>query len=164
MNASFTAEVKVRWFMCEHKIGFALANLASLVRISETCTGDWRSTVYKAILLLPRRKDLSHRAFMEYWVKHNQPLARKVPGVARFEWFEALISPDGEPPVDGVVELWFDSLQDVQTAIQSPEAKEAEADLVNFVDYSRYTVFLTKVGGDQDGATASPPHLSANPS
>lgn len=103
--------------------------------------------MYKAILLLPRRKDLSHRAFMDYWLEHNQPLARAVPGVVRFEWFEALIAPEGEPPFDGVVEMWFETLADVQEAIQSPEAKKAEEDLVNFVDYSGYTVFLTRVPG-----------------
>ncbi len=101
--------------------------------------------MYKAVLLLPRRKDLTHQSFMKYWLEHNQPLARAVPGVARFEWFEALVAPEGEPPFDGVVEMWFETLADVQKAIQSPEAKKAEEDLVNFVDYSRYTVFLTRV-------------------
>lgn len=101
--------------------------------------------MYKAILLLPRRKDLTHRAFMEYWIEQNQPLARAVPGIVRFEWFEALIAPEGEPPFDGVVEMWFKSLTDVQEAIQSPQARKAEEDLVNFVDYSAYTVFLARV-------------------
>jgi len=82
---------------------------------------------------------------MGYWIEHNQPLARAVPGVKRFEWFEALVAPEGEPPFDGVVEMWFETLADVQTAIQSPEAKKAEEDLVNFVDFSRYTVFLTRI-------------------
>lgn len=112
--------------------------------------------VYKAILLLPRRKDLSHRAFMEYWMKHNRPLAEKVPGVAKFQCFEALVSPEGEPPFDGVVEMWFESLQDVQTAVQSEEAKAAERDLVNFVDYSRYTVFLAKEGAPPTEAGTDP--------
>lgn len=112
--------------------------------------------MYKAILLLPRRKDLSHKAFMEYWLKHNRPLAEKVPGVAKFQCFEALVSPEGEPPFDGVVEMWFESLQDVQTAVQSEEAKAAERDLVNFVDYSRYTVFLAQEGPPPPQANKDP--------
>ena len=49
---------------------------------------------------------------------------------------------------DGILELWWDTLDDVVAAFSSPEATQASAELAEdearFIDLSRSKVFLTE--------------------
>ena len=40
----------------------------------------------------------------------------------------------GEPPYDGIAELWFDSVDAFQAALASPEGQATLADVPNFLE------------------------------
>lgn len=61
--------------------------------------------MFKAIILLSRRDDMTHDEFTTWWFDEHAPLAAQLPGVRRIV-FNACTPNDD---VDGVSELWFDS-------------------------------------------------------
>jgi uncharacterized protein (TIGR02118 family) len=61
--------------------------------------------VFKAIILLARRDDMTHDEFTRWWFDEHAPLAAQLPGVRKIV-FNACTPHD---EVDGVSELWFDS-------------------------------------------------------
>src|SRR5215470_12117675 len=95
------------------------------------------------VLLLHRRADLSVDEFRRYWHQPHQPLLERLPGLRRLVLNDVLPGPDGaEPECDGISEDWFDSLEALQAAFASPEAQAVTADVVNFLDLSRFQVLM----------------------
>jgi uncharacterized protein (TIGR02118 family) len=55
------------------------------------------------------------------------------------------VSGDGERhDYDGVAELWFDDLEALQSARQSPEWKASTEDEGNFIDHGRVAYFVSE--------------------
>jgi uncharacterized protein (TIGR02118 family) len=72
-------------------------------------------------------------AFEDYYANTHLPLAAKMRGVQKFEASRVVGTPDGgEPPYYRMAELWFDSQEDLQATISSPEGQETVADIPNF--------------------------------
>jgi uncharacterized protein (TIGR02118 family) len=95
----------------------------------------------KIVLLLHRRPDLSVEDFRRHWHEVHRPLLERLPGLRRLVLNDVLPGPDGAPaPCDGIAEDWFDSVEAMQAAFASPEAQAVNADVVNFVDMSRFQV------------------------
>ncbi len=92
----------------------------------------------KVMLVMHRRSDMSREEFSEYWRGTHASIAKEWPGVRRY--FQDHVLPElplGEPPCDGIAELWFDSQEALQTALGSPEGQRTMADLANFADTER---------------------------
>jgi uncharacterized protein (TIGR02118 family) len=99
----------------------------------------------KAVFLLPRRKDLSREEFVRFWRDTHVALVRALPGLRRCLFSEVVSAPSGEElPCDAMVELWWDDLPAVRTAIDSNEARACEESLAHFVDLPRWQVFLAR--------------------
>ena len=97
----------------------------------------------KVILLLHRRADLSHDEFRQYWHALHRPLVERLPGLRRLVLNDVLPSPGGIPSAcDGIAEDWFDSVESMQAAFASPEAQAVTADVVNFLDLSRFQMLM----------------------
>lgn len=83
--------------------------------------------MFKAIILLTRRSDMSHEEFVRWWLDDHVPLASDLPHVRRVilnvvdEGFD-------EAGVDGVSELWFDSRADFEAANASEVGTAMAAD------------------------------------
>jgi uncharacterized protein (TIGR02118 family) len=72
-------------------------------------------------------------AFEDYYANTHLPLAAKMQGVQKFEASRVLGTPDGgEPPYYRLAELWFDSQEDLQATMSSPEGQATVADIPNF--------------------------------
>jgi len=72
-------------------------------------------------------------AFEEYYASTHMPIAARMSGVSRFEASRALPAPDGTPaPFYRVAELWFDSAEQMQATMGSPEGRATSADIANF--------------------------------
>lgn len=82
--------------------------------------------MFKAMILLKRRDDMSPAQFADWWLGAHAPLARALPGLrgARFN----LVEGDGSGPVDGVSELWFDSREAFDAAYATEHGKRVAAD------------------------------------
>jgi uncharacterized protein (TIGR02118 family) len=72
-------------------------------------------------------------AFDRYYAETHIPLVHKIPGLRRFEAGKVLGTPDGSPaPYYHVAELTFDSSEDLEAALGSPEGQAAAADVAVF--------------------------------
>lgn len=103
----------------------------------------------KITILLTRRSDLTHDEFIEYWTQKHTPLLSQLPNdevtVSRY----VQLQPTGDSipgvataPVDGVAELWVDSVSDAEAWFTSPTYQTVVAeDEANFLDRSQ-TQFL----------------------
>ncbi len=72
-------------------------------------------------------------AFEDHYANKHLPLAAKMPNVRRFEASRVVATPDGsEPPYYRIAELWFDSHEDLQGSMSSPEGQATVADIGSF--------------------------------
>lgn len=89
----------------------------------------------KVIGMVRKRADMTHAEFKDYWLNQHSRLERASLGtnpvrriVANF-WTANLID---EAPCDGMVELYYDSIEDMQAVWGSGHDDEMRADEANF--------------------------------
>ena len=72
-------------------------------------------------------------AFEEYYADNYLPLVEKIPNLRQFEAGKVIATPDGsEPPYYRIAELWFESVEQLQSSLGSSEGQAATEDLQNF--------------------------------
>ncbi len=72
-------------------------------------------------------------AFEKYYAETHMPIASKIEGVERVEISKVAGTPDGsEPSQYRMAELYFNSMQDLQANMGSPEGQAAVNDIPNF--------------------------------
>ncbi len=72
-------------------------------------------------------------AFDQHYADTHVGLAQKIPNLQRFEAGKVLGTPDGaEPPYYFIAELLFDSPDQLQAGLESPEGQAAAADVATF--------------------------------
>ena len=79
--------------------------------------------MFKAMILLTRREDLSSEEFADWWLNRHLPLARSLPGLRKLCF--NLVT-DGS--CDGVSELWFDDVAAFEAAYASETGQAVAAD------------------------------------
>lgn len=93
----------------------------------------------KSISLLTRRPELSHEAFVRHWVDIHAPLAHAVPRLRRYVQSHILAERTRtdiatlDVEIDGIAEIWYDSLDDLHFAMATPEAKALHDDGATFI-------------------------------
>jgi len=80
--------------------------------------------MFKAIILLKRRSDMSHEDFKNWWLNEHAPKAAELPNVRKICFN---LAEDGGA-FDGVSELWFDSKADFENAYITEIGKSVAAD------------------------------------
>lgn len=114
----------------------------------------------KLVYVLERRGDVPEKEFYDYWLRSHGPRVKshaKAIGAKRYVQSHTMDTPLNEaqraprgmlPPVAGITEVWWDRLEDFQTAAASGEGQAALADLAadeeKFIDIKKSQVFLTK--------------------
>jgi uncharacterized protein (TIGR02118 family) len=88
----------------------------------------------KHVSILTHKSELTHEEFVDHWENVHGPLALKVPRICRYvqshitgQHFRPDIQAQTDD-VDGIAELWYDSLEDLEASSASPEAKALYAD------------------------------------
>ncbi|MBV8999786.1 MAG: EthD family reductase [Solirubrobacterales bacterium] len=72
-------------------------------------------------------------AFDQHYAGTHIPLAQKIPNLRRFEAGKVLGTADGSAaPYYFIAELWFDTPDDLQASLQSPEGRAAADDVGTF--------------------------------
>lgn len=108
----------------------------------------------KLVLLLHRREGMSVEEFRRYAREQHSPLLLKLPGLTRLVINYAQPDHTGAaPPYDAVAEDWFESLEAMGAAFQSPEGQAVSADAPNFLDMSKFQMFTV----EEDEITARAP-------
>lgn len=72
-------------------------------------------------------------AFEDYYANTHTPLVHKIPNLQRFDRGKVIGTPDGsESPYYRITDLWFESIDQLQSGLGSQEGQEAAQDLRNF--------------------------------
>lgn len=85
-------------------------------------------------------------AFERHYDSVHRSLFEKIPNVRHFQSARALVPPDGtRPPYHRSAELYFDSLDLMQSGMNSPEGRVPSADARDFAT-GGVTIFVSEVG------------------
>ena len=99
----------------------------------------------KLVLLFKRKNGMSVEAFMEHWRTVHIPLVLAVPGIQRYTITPFDSSPEhGDPPYDGMAELYFDSRADLDAALESEATAETARDARNFIERGSILRLISK--------------------
>jgi uncharacterized protein (TIGR02118 family) len=72
-------------------------------------------------------------AFEEYYANNHVPLVEKIPNLRQFEAGKIIATPDGsEPPYYWIADLYFESVEQLQSGMASSEGQAAAEDIQNF--------------------------------
>jgi uncharacterized protein (TIGR02118 family) len=82
--------------------------------------------MFKAMILLTRRDDLSRDEFRRWWLDEHRPRALALPGIRRY--VVDLVDEGPEDGFDGIAELWFDSREAFEAAYATEHGKAVAAD------------------------------------
>ena len=97
-----------------------------------------------AKLTILYRQPTDSAAFEEYYVDNHLPLVDKIPNLRQFEAGKVIATPEGsEPPYYLIAELWFESVEQLQSSMSSSEGRAAAEDLQNFATGGA-TLFISK--------------------
>ena len=86
----------------------------------------------KLVTLLVRRDDLSHQEFLDYWRTEHAPRAKEMPHVEKYV-IDVPTDPE-KSEFDGMAELYFEDMDALAAAFDSPTGQSVEADLQNFTE------------------------------
>ena len=84
----------------------------------------------KLIALYKKPADVD--AFEQHYAHIHIPLVEKIPGIRKTEWTRILAAPQGAAPYYMMYEMYFDSMESYQLAMQSEANKIAGQDLLSF--------------------------------
>ncbi len=98
--------------------------------------------MFKAMIMLSRRADMTHEEFCTWWLDEHAPLAAGLP-LLRRAVFNVVDEGAAESGIDGVSELWFDSQADFEAAYASEVGKATAADSIAHVS-GRVRLFVTE--------------------
>ena len=88
-----------------------------------------------AKVLVLYKKPKNAEAFDKHYASVHIPLAKKIPGLKKYDISSAGVgTPAGPSDIHLVATLEFESLDALQAGMGSPEGKAAGADLANFAD------------------------------
>jgi uncharacterized protein (TIGR02118 family) len=69
----------------------------------------------------------------EYYADNHLPLVEKIPKLRQFEAGKVIATLDGsEPPYYWIAELWFESVEQLQSSLGSSEGQAVAEDIRNF--------------------------------
>ncbi len=114
----------------------------------------------KLVYCIRRRPDVSPEEFHRYWLEEHAPLVRSVAdaiGATRYVQSHTVApelnaflraSRGADEPYDGITEIWWPSIDDLQANLQAAESQEAQQRLLDdestFIDFARSALFLTE--------------------
>jgi uncharacterized protein (TIGR02118 family) len=102
-------------------------------------------TRLKIIRTVYRRRDLTHQQFKDYWLKNHSRLEERVIAespVQRILATFAMPQAGEDPAFDGMVELYFASVEDIRAMFAGPIPAMMRKDEENFVQMDAPAVRL----------------------
>jgi uncharacterized protein (TIGR02118 family) len=106
----------------------------------------------KYIICATRKAGMTHEEFAVYWRNHHGAVVKSVPEFTRHvrKYVQCHLVADAVPlgasgNYDGVAELWFDSVAELETAFKEPRYLEIiRPDELKFVDLNKCISFITE--------------------
>jgi uncharacterized protein (TIGR02118 family) len=105
-----------------------------------------QKSMIKLVYCITKRPDLSDQEFFRYWKTIHGPIGSSIPRLRKLVQSHRINIPGDKylPAYDGIAELWFDTIEDLLAARQSPEWRFSTADESNFIDHTRVAYFVTQ--------------------
>lgn len=108
--------------------------------------GPCGGTMVKGVWQLKRKPGMALDEFRRYWIEVHGALGAKMPGIRRYVQShlvdEAYLY--AEPRHDGVAQLWFDNIDALRSAFDSPAGRALNADGANLIDPSILRNFVAQ--------------------
>lgn len=100
----------------------------------------------KVVYCITKKPGLADQEFFEYWENVHAAMGARIPGIRKFVQSRRLNVPGDKykADYDGMVELWFEDVEALLSARQSPVWKASSEDEVNFIDHSKIAYFVTQ--------------------
>ncbi|MGH7782107.1 MAG: EthD domain-containing protein [Candidatus Binataceae bacterium] len=114
----------------------------------------------KLVYIVRKRADISAEEFHDYWLRKHGPLVTRVAKAihARKYIQSHAIMPDAgasvsqsrkmAPPYEGITEVWWDSVEEMNAGTSTLEGQEAGRlllqDEARFIDFQHSTIFFTE--------------------
>jgi uncharacterized protein (TIGR02118 family) len=100
----------------------------------------------KLVYCITKKARLSDEEFFHYWKNIHGPIGARIPRLRKLVQSHRLAVPqdDHRPDYDGMAELWFDDIEALLAARQSPEWKASTQDEGNFIDHNKVAYFITE--------------------
>ena len=98
----------------------------------------------KLVVLYKKPADVA--AFEKHYIEIHTPLAKKMPGLKKLEVLHFTGSPGGEAKFHMMAELYFDTQEAMQSALNSPEGKAAAKDVMSFAGDILHMMFAQVTG------------------
>ena len=103
-------------------------------------------TMIKLVYCITKNAGMSDEEFFRYWQNVHGPIGARIPGLRRLVQSHRRIIPGDKrsPDYDGMAELWFDDVEGLLAARQSPEWKSSADDETNFIDHRKVAYFVSE--------------------
>jgi len=100
----------------------------------------------KLVYCISKKAGLSDEEFFRYWEDIHAPIGARIPLLRKLVQSHRLNVPEDKhrPDYDGMAELWFDDVEALLEARQSPEWKASSEDEANFIDHHRVAYFVSE--------------------
>jgi uncharacterized protein (TIGR02118 family) len=100
----------------------------------------------KVVYCITKKVGLTDAEFFHYWENVHGPIGARIPRLRKLVQSHRVTVP-GEGKrheYDGMAELWFDDMEALLAARQSPEWSASTADEVNFIDHTKVASFVAE--------------------
>jgi uncharacterized protein (TIGR02118 family) len=100
----------------------------------------------KLVYCISKKAGLTDREFFDYWQNIHGPIGARIPRLRRLVQSHRLTIPGDKrrSDYDGMAELWFDDLEALLAARESPEWKASTEDEGNFIDHNKVAYFVSE--------------------
>jgi uncharacterized protein (TIGR02118 family) len=100
----------------------------------------------KVVYCISKKAGLTDQDFFGYWKNVHGPMGARIPRLRKLVQSHRLTVPGDkhQPAYDGMAELWFDDIEALLAARQSPEWKASTDDEANFIDHLKVAYFVSE--------------------
>lgn len=103
--------------------------------------------MFQIVVILRRKKGLSHEEFQEHWKSIHGPLFRKFPQIKKYTQYVVndRCRDDSDAPIDGVAIMEFENSDEMKAAWKMIEYEDIRKDELNFLENSGAGVHVAYV-------------------
>jgi uncharacterized protein (TIGR02118 family) len=100
----------------------------------------------KLVYCIAKKTGLTDEEFFHYWKNVHGPIGARIPRLRKLVQSHRLTVPGDKyrPDYDGMAELWFDDMEALLAARQSPEWRASTGDEANFIDQNNVAYFVSE--------------------
>jgi uncharacterized protein (TIGR02118 family) len=100
----------------------------------------------KVLTFVKRKPGMAVDEFQHYWLTRHPEVVTRLPGVLRYVQSHVLASAyrPGEPPWDGIAEVWAEDTDALRAMTRSPEHVHVQADEAQFIDRASMGLIVTE--------------------